>query len=64
INAEAADKKLALDLGGLTVSGAGTLITDGDAGNCSFRQVPVRLSPGENLELTLPPSGGFVLTLE
>jgi alpha-glucosidase len=64
INAEAAEKKLALDLGRLTIRGAGTLITDGDAGNLSFRQVPVQLSTGEKLEITLQPHGGFVLVLE
>jgi hypothetical protein len=64
INAEAAEKKLTLDLGRLAVRGAGTLITDGDAGNLSFRQVPVQFSSGEKLEITLQPHGGFVLVLE
>jgi hypothetical protein len=64
INAEASEKKLTLDLSELSGNGSGTLIADGDAGNLSFRQVLVRLSPGTKLELTLPPSGGFVLTLE
>jgi hypothetical protein len=64
INAEAAEKKLALDLNGLAVRGAGTLITDGDAGNLSFRQIPVQLSSGKQLEITLQPHGGFVLVLE
>jgi len=64
INAEAAEKKLALNLNELAVRGSGTLITDGDAGNLSFRQVPVQLSSGQQLELTLPPHGGFVLVLE
>jgi hypothetical protein len=64
INAEAAEKKLALNLNELAIRGSGTLITDGDAGNLSFRQVPVQLSAGKQLELTLPPRGGFVLVLE
>ena len=64
INAEAAEKKLALNLNGLAVRGSGTLITDGDAGNLSFRQVPVQLSAGKQLEITLQPHGGFVLVLE
>jgi hypothetical protein len=64
INAEAAEKKLALNLGELAVRGSGTLITDGDAGNLSFRQVPVQLPSGQQMELTLPPRGGFVLVLE
>jgi hypothetical protein len=64
INAEATEKKLALNLGELAVRGSGTLITDEDAGNLSFRQVPVQLSSGKPLELTLPPHGGFVLVLE
>ena len=64
INAEAAEKKLTLDLTGLAGPGRGTLITDGDAGNLSFRQVPVQLSSGGKLEITLQPHGGFVLVLE
>jgi hypothetical protein len=64
INAEAAEKKLALDLNGFAGRGAGTLITDGDAGNLSFRRVPVQLSTGGKLEITLQPHGGFVLVLE
>ena len=64
INAEAAEKKLTLDLTGLAGPGRGTLITDGDAGNLSFRQVPVQLSSGKKLEITLQPHGGFVLVLE
>jgi hypothetical protein len=64
INAETAEKKLTLNLDELAVRGAGTLITDGDAGNLSFRQVPVQLSSGQPLEITLPPRGGFVLVLE
>jgi alpha-glucosidase len=63
INAEAAEKKLALNLRELAVRGSGTLIADGDAGNLSFRQVPVQLAAGKPLELTLPPRGGFVLVL-
>ncbi len=64
INAEAAEKKLALNLDGLVVRGAGTLITDGDGGNLSFRRTPVQLSAGKPLEVSLPPRGGFVLMLE
>lgn len=64
INAEAGEKKLALNLDELGVRGAGTLITDGGGKNLSFRQTPVQWSPGKKLEIILPPRGGFVLELE
>jgi hypothetical protein len=64
INAEAVEKKLPLNLDELSVRGAGTLITDGDGGNLSFRCTPAQLSAGQPLEVTLAPHGGFVLVLE
>jgi len=64
INGEATAKKLTLDLGALHVSGNGSLITDGDGGNLSFRNETLRLSANKKLALTLPPRGGFVLVLD
>ena len=64
INAEPAAKTLTLDLGELSVRGAGTLITDGGDGNLSFRREAVQLASGKKLEVTLQPQGGFVLVLE
>ena len=64
INGETAGKKLTLDLRELRVRGSGTLIADGDGGNLSFRREVIRLGPGKKLEVTLPPRGGFVMTLE
>jgi len=39
-------------------------ITERDAGNLTFRRVPVRLSANGRLELAPPPHGGFVFVLE
>ena len=39
---------------------SGTLITDGDGGNLSFRQETIRLPSDKKLEVTLPPHGGLV----
>ncbi len=61
INAEDTPKTLALDLTELAPAGRGTLITDGDGGNLSFRRTAVQWSAGRKLELALPPHGGFVL---
>jgi hypothetical protein len=60
INAGTAEKKLSLDLSELSVRGSGTLITDGDDGNLSFRQHQVQLDSGKKLDVTLKPNGGFV----
>jgi len=64
INAEDTPKRLALDLTPVAASGRGTLITDGDGGNLSFRQTAVQWSAGDKLNLMLPPHGGLVATLE
>jgi hypothetical protein len=63
INGEAEAKSLTLDLGELGVR-SGTLITDGDGGNLSFRQEPVRLDADGQLPVTLAPRGGFVATFD
>jgi hypothetical protein len=65
INGEPEKKELTLDLSRLGGSGAqGTLITDGDGGNLSFRKETVRLGADKKLKVTLQPNGGFVLVLE
>ncbi|MGA2281045.1 MAG: glycoside hydrolase family 97 catalytic domain-containing protein [Verrucomicrobiota bacterium] len=64
INGEATPKTLTLDLGELPVRSSGTLITDGDGGNLSFRQEKVRLAADGKLKVTLQPQGGFVLVLK
>jgi alpha-glucosidase len=60
INAGTAEKKLSLDLSGLSIRGTGTLITDGEFGNLSFRQDQIQPDPGKKLDVTLKPNGGFV----
>ena len=60
INGETAEKKLTLDLSELRVR-SGTLITDGDGGNLSFRKEDVRLPRNRKLDVTLKPHGGFVI---
>jgi len=44
--------------------GGGTLITDGDGGNLSFRTEQIEIGPDKKLDVTLAPRGGFVLVLE
>jgi hypothetical protein len=61
INGEDTEKKVTLDLRVLNVRSPGTLITDGDAGNLSFRQGIVRLVTTQTVELTMKPHGGFVI---
>jgi hypothetical protein len=63
INGETTEKKLTLDLSKLRVR-SGTLITDGDGGNLSFRQETIHLASDKKLEVTLPPHGGFVAVLK
>jgi alpha-glucosidase len=63
INGEKAEKKLTLDLSRLRVR-SGTLITDGDKGNLSFRQETIQLPGNKKLEVTLPPHGGLVMVLK
>jgi hypothetical protein len=62
INAEAAEKTFSLDLSQMPANG--TLITDGDGGNLSFRREAVKLSATRKLDITLKPNGGFVLELK
>jgi hypothetical protein len=64
INAEDAPRTLALELKELGGMNTGTLITDGDGGNLSFRTKRVELGSDKALEVTLAPRGGFVLVLE
>lgn len=66
INGETNPKSLLLDLNELRLRRdvTGTVITDGDGGNLSFRQVPARFARDGKLEVTLKPRGGFVVTLE
>ena len=64
INGETTAKTLTLDLGELSVRGSGTLITDGEGGNLSFRQEKVHLAADGKLKVTLQPQGGFVMVLE
>lgn len=63
INAQPADAKLTLSLADLPVRG-GTLITDGDGGNLSFRQERVQLTPDRSLVVTLRSRGGFVIVFD
>jgi len=62
INAEAAEKTFSLDLSQMPANG--TLITDGDGGNLSFRREAVKLPANGKLDITLKPNGGFVLELK
>jgi len=64
INAEAAGKTLTLSLAAVPVQGRGTLITDGDGGNLSFRKDDVQLSGDKSLAVTLKGRGGFVLVFD
>ncbi|MBN1517502.1 glycoside hydrolase family 97 catalytic domain-containing protein [Candidatus Sumerlaeota bacterium] len=64
INGESAEKKLTLDLSDMPISGTGSLITDGDGGNLSFRREDVQLAAEKKIEVTLKPCGGFVMVLE
>jgi hypothetical protein len=64
INGAGEPRDLNLDLSGLKCGGGGTLITDGDGGNLSFRTEKVELAADGKFAITLAPRGGFVLTLE
>jgi alpha-glucosidase len=63
INAQPADAKLTLSLADLTVR-SGTLITDGDGGNLSFRQERVQLDANKTLVVSLRSRGGFVIVFD
>lgn len=64
INGLESEKQLTLDLTRLNLHGSGTLITDGDGGNLSFRQEELHLFQEKTLKLTLQPAGGFVAVCE
>jgi hypothetical protein len=64
INAQTTSLTATLSLGGLALRGSGTLITDGDGGNLSFRRQSVQLTPGGRLDVTLKPRGGFVIVFD
>ena len=63
VNGEDTEKTLNLDLSALRVRN-GTLISDGDGGNLSFRKEDVRLPRNRRLDVTIKPHGGFVLVFE
>ena len=63
INGETTAKKLTLDLSSLRAR-SGTLITDGNGGNLSFREETIRLPSDRKLEVILPPRGGLVMVLK
>ena len=64
INGADSARALTLDLRSLKAHGTGTLITDGDGGNLSFRHESVSVRAGKPLRITLEPRGGFVAVLE
>jgi alpha-glucosidase len=64
INAETADRTLTLSLADIPVQGSGTIITDGDERNLSFRSDQVRLSAEKKLVVTLKGRGGFVIVFD
>jgi alpha-glucosidase len=64
INGEATPREMRLDLSVLGLEGAGTLITDGDGGNLSFRERPISLGDDKQLTLKLAPHGGFVAVMQ
>ena len=61
INGEAAERKITLNLSELQTRGFGRLITDGDAGNLSFREQKIDFAKDKKLEITVKPNGGFVI---
>ena len=63
VNADTTTRTTSIDLH--DVRGAtGLLISDGGAGNLSFRADTVRLGSKHSIELTLPARGGFVLVFD
>jgi hypothetical protein len=64
INAERSEKTLELLLTQLGVAGGGTLITDGDGPNLSFRNERVQLGAGQKLSVKLRARGGFVIAFD
>lgn len=64
INATNEPMPLSLDLKRLANYGSGTLMTDGDGGNLSFRQQHIDLAVMRKLAMSLKPRGGFVLVVD
>lgn len=64
INAEKTEAKLQLSLAELPVKGSGTLITDDERGNLSFRKDTVSLTPEKGLNVIVKPRGGFVVVFD
>jgi alpha-glucosidase len=64
INADADDRSLVLPLGDLRARMTGSLITDGDGSNLSFRKEDVRLTDDGKLAVKLKGRGGFVLAFD
>jgi len=63
INADSTARTMTVDLRDIPGAG-GTLITDGGAGNLSFRQSAVRFTQKRTFEITLAARGGFVLRVD
>lgn len=63
INAETAPRQVVIDLQAFDATG-GTVITDGDGGNLSFRQVPLQTGRRNRATITMQPRGGFVAVVE
>jgi len=61
INAEKSKRELRLDLAAIPGLVSGSLITDGNGGNLSFRQQTVALQGQKTFALELQPRGGFVI---
>jgi len=64
INGENETKKLLLDLSELGKNKTGTLMTDGNGGNLSFRQEKIKFGADKKFEITIQPHGGFVMVLD
>ena len=64
INADKNERKLVLSLADLPPRASGTLITDGEGGNLSFRREDVRLTSDNTLTLTIKGRGGFVVAFD
>lgn len=64
INAERRERTLALPLSELGIRGSGTLITDGDGTNLSFRTERVELGAQKSPVVKLKGRGGFVIVVD
>ena len=63
INGADTARTVTLDLRGLKAHGTGTLITDGDGGNLSFRRASLP-ADARALRITLQPRGGFAAVVQ